>query len=226
VYLALVVPITFDLLAVHSEPLSKGSGFRGQGHFGQLGRSTNLGTNTANPTPTTVTGLAGAIAVSAGDAHSLALLNDGTVRAWGENDGGQLGDGTLTDRSAPTRVGSLTGVMAVAAGGNHSLALAADGSVWAWGANASGQLGDGSTVTRNLPVRVSGLTDVVAIAAGSQHSLAIRADGSVWAWGSNAQGQLGFTNGIGMAPIPREIPGLLLFGHIRPQKVEAAPVGK
>jgi alpha-tubulin suppressor-like RCC1 family protein len=188
----------------------------GNNFFGELGRATNVGSNTANPTPQQIAGLSGVIAVAALGSHSLALLNDGTVRGWGANTLGQLGDSSLVNRSSPVRAGTLTGIVAIAAGGEHSLALASDGSVWAWGGNSQGQLGDGSTTNRTSPVRVAGLTDVVGIAAGGAHSLAVKSDGTVWAWGSNGSARLGFDDGIGLAPTPRQISGLLLFGYVRP----------
>ncbi|MDP3000959.1 MAG: hypothetical protein Q8N47_25985 [Bryobacterales bacterium] len=125
----------------------------------------------------------GFAAIAAGGAHSLAVWSDGTVRAWGLNDSGQLGDGSTANRLTQVPVSGLTGVLAVAGGANHSLALKSDGTVWAWGNNAYGQLGDGGSTNRLTPVLVSGLTGVVAIAGGTYHSLALRADGTVWVWG-------------------------------------------
>ncbi len=66
-----------------------------------------------------------AIAACGGQAttgHSLALLKDGTVAAWGANNVGQLGDGTTTDRPAPFQSRAVSGVASVAAGSYHSLA--------------------------------------------------------------------------------------------------------
>ncbi len=66
-----------------------------------------------------------AIAACGGQAttgHSLALLKDGTVAAWGDNEVGQLGNGTTTDRPAPFQSRAVSGVVSVAAGGYHSLA--------------------------------------------------------------------------------------------------------
>ena len=68
-------------------------------------------------------GLAGVTAVAAGSSHSLALKSDGTVRAWGHNYYGQLGDLTTSYRTAPVPVVDLSGVIAIAAGYSHSLAL-------------------------------------------------------------------------------------------------------
>jgi alpha-tubulin suppressor-like RCC1 family protein len=132
----------------------------GSNYRGQLGDGTTCddahpeNCNRTRPVP--VVGvkrspfLVGAVALSAGTEHSLALLEGGRVRAWGGNDHGQLGDGTaVPERDRPVVVlgpdgtGQLTGVKSVAAGNVHSLALARDGTVWAWGHNIWGQLGAG-----------------------------------------------------------------------------------
>ena len=54
-----------------------------------------------------ISGLTGVTAIAAGKTYSLALLADGTVRAWGGNGSGQLGDGTTTGRNTPVAVGGL-----------------------------------------------------------------------------------------------------------------------
>ncbi|UUZ96203.1 S-layer homology domain-containing protein [Paenibacillus sp. P25] len=130
-------------------------------------------------------------AIAAGNYYALALAADGTVWAWGDNSGGQLGDGTLSPRRTPINIASLNGIQAIAAGRGHSLALKNDGTVWAWGYNAFGQLGDGSTTNRTAPGQVMNMPQVTAIAAGSFHSLAVKSDGTVWAWGYNIFNQLG-----------------------------------
>jgi alpha-tubulin suppressor-like RCC1 family protein len=80
-----------------------------------------------------VPNLYGVVAVDAGDSHSLALRNDGTVWGWGTNANGELGDGTSSASSLPLRVRDLTGCVAICAGTNLSLAVRSDGSVWGWG---------------------------------------------------------------------------------------------
>ncbi|RKH46669.1 kelch-like protein [Corallococcus sp. AB050B] len=131
------------------------------------------------------------IALAASELHSIALRQDGTVWACGDNDFGQLGDGTTVQRVSPVQVSGLAGITAVSARWMHSAALRQDGTVWGWGNNVQGQLGDGTAITRFTPVQVQGLTDSTAIATGLYHSLALRADGTVWAWGNNGMGQLG-----------------------------------
>ena len=139
---------------------------------------------------------------------SIALLQDGTLRAWGWNHDGQLGDGTVTDRATPVPVVGLTDVVGVAMGRTHALALHADGTVWGWGENIYGALGTGTDKDSLVPVQVQELTDVVMVAAGWSGSLALRADGTVWTWGQNFSGQLG--NGTIDDPsyTPLQVPGI------------------
>jgi alpha-tubulin suppressor-like RCC1 family protein len=73
----------------------------------------------------------------------------GTVRAWGNNFNGQLGNGTVAVSGTPVEVTGLSGAVAVAGGSLHSLALKSDGTVWVWGYNADGEVGNGS-VTNTL----------------------------------------------------------------------------
>jgi hypothetical protein len=112
--------------------------------------------------------------ISAGNYHNLALLNNGTVAAWGMNKNGQLGDSTTTGRTTPATVSGATGVTAVSAGGQHSLALLSNGTAMSWGLNESGQLGIGSTTSSDVPVPVTGLAGLIGVSGGGGHSLAFR----------------------------------------------------
>ena len=148
--------------------------------------------NPGNNSITTVSGVAlGSApgnfqAVAAGRGHGLAVLQNGTVLAWGGNSLGQLGDGTTADRYVPGPVSGLTNVTKVASSAFSNLALKSDGTLWAWGNNNEGQLGDGTQTHRFTPVQVSGLTGVIAIASGDNHSVALKSDGTVMSWGAAA----------------------------------------
>ena len=86
--------------------------------------------------------------------HTVALLSDGTVWAWGGNGAGQLGDNTRTNRHTPIQVHNLTNATSVAAGRAHTVALRADGTAWAWGDNGNGALGSGTMMMSSIPVQV------------------------------------------------------------------------
>jgi alpha-tubulin suppressor-like RCC1 family protein len=147
------------------------------------------------------------LAVSTRGNHSLGLLSNGTVWAWGSNSAGQLGDGTALYRLAPVQVSRLSNVTALAAGTHHSLALDGAGTVWSWGLNSHGRLGDRTAASRLTPGKVPDLPSIKALAAGEAHSLALDNDGKVWAWGSNSHGQLGDgTTTDRFAPV--QVPGL------------------
>jgi RHS repeat-associated protein len=131
--------------------------------------------------------------LAAGEFFSLAVRGDGSVRAWGDNSHGEIGDGGACGTTCPTEVTvpGLPTILQVAAGNDHALAASTDGRVFAWGSNNHGQLGNGTTADAATPVQVSGLTGVVEVAAAGDSSFALTADGKVYAWGENDDGQLG-----------------------------------
>lgn len=135
-----------------------------------------------------VPGISGLQSVAAGQAHAIALQNDGTVLSWGRNDSGQLGVGSTTGNYTPSAVPGLSGVVAIAAAGEFSLALKGDGTVYGWGRFVGTAQ---QSAVQTSPTLVSGLASVTRIAAGQTHALALRSDGSVWAWGLNSYGEVG-----------------------------------
>jgi alpha-tubulin suppressor-like RCC1 family protein len=157
--------------------------------------------------PVGVVGLKFVENVSAGGAHSLAVLADGSVVAWGSDEFGQLGDGGSLSSNVPVEVSGLKGVKEVAAGGTHSLALLTNGTVMSWGNNEHGQLGDGTVAESNVPVAVKGLSNVREIAAGENHSLALLTNGTVMAWGNNEEGALG-TGSLKSSNVPVAVKNL------------------
>ena len=133
--------------------------------------------------------LTGINTIRAGENHTCALFNNGTMRCWGRNHVGQLGYGTTvpvgtTPANVPytTTDVPLLGVgTKLAVGGNHTCALLNNGLVRCWGNNQYGQLGynttenlgDGEPISSFGYVNLGG--NAVKLAAGPRTHL--RADG-------------------------------------------------
>ena len=184
----------------------------GNNAYGEVGD----GTTERRVMPVQIGGVTGAVQLATGGGgHSLAVLPDNTVRAWGSDSSGQLGIGTRIFRTTEVRPVNGTDFIAISAGSRHSLALKSDGRVFAVGENGSNQLGDGTQVSRATlgPVRatlepLSDLTGVVEIAAGGSHSLARKSDGTVWAWGSDYEGRLGNDGEFNSSNLPVRVASL------------------
>ncbi|MCU1371630.1 MAG: regulator of chromosome condensation [Ilumatobacteraceae bacterium] len=173
-----------------------------------LNGSGQLGTDSVpsySPVPVQVTGLtSGVAAISAGDAHSCAVVLFG-AKCWGSNANGQLGNGATGAAPvlAPVPVSGLaTGVTAISAGEGHSCAVAA-GAVDCWGSNGSGRLGNDSLTASSVPVAVPGLTaGASAISAGHARTCAV-VSGVASCWGSEIGGGNGnYTATKSSVPLP------------------------
>ncbi len=166
----------------------------GDNSYHQLGiKKDQLDVQTlASSKPVQVRQLNKVTAIAAGARHSLALRADNTVRAWGDNSYGQLGNGTKENSEAVRQVFFLDRAGAISAAGFSSAALLIDGTVRTWGANQHGHLGNGRrTGTQLQPGRVEDLGAVTAIAMGTGHLVVLKEEGAVWAWGGNESGQTG-----------------------------------
>ncbi|MDY0003086.1 MAG: hypothetical protein RBU30_17435 [Polyangia bacterium] len=135
----------------------------------------------------------GILQVATGGEHSCALLGSGTVRCWGDNTYGQLGDGSYTASTSPRTVVGLSNAVDLACGSYHTCAVRADKTVVCWGQNEAGQLGNQSQIGSTVPVQVASLTNVGDITAGNEHTCAVDSSGAatVKCWGANYNGQLG-----------------------------------
>jgi alpha-tubulin suppressor-like RCC1 family protein len=172
----------------------------GANRFGQVGN----GAASFSPVtvPVKIAGLAQVTGISAGSDSSLATETSGisavtSVWAWGNNDGGQLGDGTMAGHSTPERVTGLpVSIAGVSVGSQFAAVLGTDGSVWGWGVNDLGQLNFAPSRPVTRPVNeIAAGSRITQISAGFLHMLALRSDGTVLGWGSNFFSQLG--NGLG-----------------------------
>jgi len=165
----------------------------GRNNFGALGD----GTTTDRTVPTQVIGLtSGVKSVAISTFSTCALLENGSVRCWGKNDFGQVGDGTTTDRTVPTQVTGLTsGVKFIGKGPSHACALLSTNQVSCWGRNQDGEIGDSSFNIQNFrssPSAVSGQpSNVIALVVTGAGGCIISNLGAVSCWGNNERGTIG-----------------------------------
>lgn len=129
-----------------------------------------------------------------GAGHTIAIKEDGTLWAWGQNAAGALGDGTTIDRNIAIQIGTDNNWKTLAAGENHSLGVRTDGTLWAWGDNFYGELGIGSDTDQYNPIQVGNSNDWKSVFAGNYRSFAIKKNGTLWGWGAGGWGALGIGN--------------------------------
>jgi alpha-tubulin suppressor-like RCC1 family protein len=120
--------------------------------FGQLGN----GTTKNSATPKDVSGLtSGIVAVDTNQFQGCAVTSSGGAKCWGNNHGGELGNGTTTSSLTPVDVTGLTTAVGISTGlSSDSCALTSGGGAKCWGSNPYGQLGDGTMMPRSIPVDV------------------------------------------------------------------------
>lgn len=192
----------------------------GNNHYGQTGIGTECtynsyinGCNGAYgiSTPTQVNLPVGrtAEAVATGFAHTCAILDDGSVWCWGNNNYGQLGVGNSSNsgnwRFSPSEVimPSGTSAIAISLGDEHSCMVVDDGRLFCWGNNGYGQLGDGTSTSKNIPTQILSIFQYISVSLGSSHSCAITTLKSLNCWGWNNYQQLGINSGTYQSTTPQ-----------------------
>lgn len=151
-----------------------------------------------------VEGLANVAQIVLGNGSVYAVLDDGSVWAWGSNKYGLLGAGLESEfEVAPVQVKGLTDVQTIETGLNSAFALKKDGTVAGWGSNFEGVLGpdfDGRNST--VPVMITGVQDARSVAVTHQGAYAVLKDNAVIGWDNKSRDLFG--GGAG----PVKIPGL------------------
>ena len=181
----------------------------GRASDGRLGNDSTSG-NFTEPDEVDITGSFGFLSMSAGPAHTCAILEvsgNNRTYCWGGGSSGQLGVGGNSDLSFPDEVSNGRGYSTVTAGEDHTCGIDGDGAAHCWGRNQSGQLGDGgdeSQVNEPLEVDAPDGKGFSAVTAGSEFSCGIAEDGVAYCWGTGNHGRLGdgTTGGEQSSPHP------------------------
>ncbi len=147
--------------------------------------------NVLSPTLVSATASQRYLDIDAGQFHTCAVRDDGSVECWGQNTFGQLGD-MSAGGSTPTLVMGLPEIRDIDCGYYHCCGHTRSGDeLWCWGAGDSGQLGRGGVVSRATAGRVVGLGAVSSFVTGAFHTCAVDTRAELWCWGANESGQLG-----------------------------------
>jgi alpha-tubulin suppressor-like RCC1 family protein len=184
----------------------------GSNESGELGIDATTGPDTCGSglpcsiTPRALESLSGVTVVSAGYQAACAILSGGTVKCWGDNVDGELGEGTTSGpescyagpcSASPVALAGLSGVTGISVGqGTPLCALLTGGTVECWGLNSEGDVGDemacDAGVCPSPPSMVAGLTGVTAVSAGGAFACALLSTGTVQCWGDNTYATLGY----------------------------------
>jgi alpha-tubulin suppressor-like RCC1 family protein len=177
----------------------------GWNYYGQLG----IGDDISQPSPVEVLGLGTpnvtpyAVQIACGSYHTCAILSDNTMKCWGSNDKGQLGNNGQTGNTgsyylSPVQVPGMS-VVQIALGDSHTCAILSDNTMKCWGNNYQGALGTGNRIDQPSPAGVVGLDTpnvtpyAVQITCGVSHTCAILSDHTLKCWGYNNVGALGIS---------------------------------
>lgn len=188
----------------------------GENALGQLGKgnTTDLGGNSGEISSLSAINLGTgrtAFTIAAGNSHVCAILNDGSVKCWGNNSSGQLGldsaaaamgdgGGEMGDSLATVNLGASRTAIAISAGSEHTCAILDNETLKCWGNNSVGQLGQDSTTTYGAsagsmstlsPVSLGVGRTVRQVVAFGDSTCAFLDNSVVKCWGENASGQLG-----------------------------------
>ena len=164
--------------------------------------------------------------------HACVLLDDESVKCWGSNSSGQLGQGDTDNRGdnqnemgdnlPPINLGEGRRVKAIGAGFYHTCALLDNGSVKCWGGHSTsgssyGTLGQGNTERlgdgpnemgdnlTEVDLGGSGSAKAIRISVGSFHTCALLETHLLKCWGYNGHGQLGLGNNRNQGDDPNEM---------------------
>lgn len=135
--------------------------------------------------------------IKSGFNHVCAIASDDTVKCWGDNQYGQLGNTSNVDSSTAVVGSGLSGVKQLAAGAYHTCAATA-AAISCWGRNDASQLGSSGITDMNVPTQTGTVrANVIQLVAGLSHTCAMSGT-TVECWGSNVSKQLSGTSAGGV----------------------------
>lgn len=185
----------------------------GRNLHGQLG----IGDDMDRDTPTKITAITGMIKelITNNYYSTYAIMEDGSLYAWGRNYDGELGVGDKVNKNTPTKVNLPGKIKELIKYSTSIYTILEDGSLYVWGNNESSQLGVGDDLDRNTPTKVNLpskikelIIDSSSARIDSSSAYAILEDGSLYAWGNNYDGKLGVGKSTNTIYTPEQVTGI------------------
>jgi alpha-tubulin suppressor-like RCC1 family protein len=203
----------------------------GTNFTGQLGAGTTTGPEICNDLPCStrpiaVTGGRRFSQVNAGRLHTCGLTPLNVAFCWGDNRGGQLGNGTAAGpeqcrfapcSTTPVRVVGGLQFNQIDGGTFHTCAVTSNNVAYCWGQNEAGRLGNGTFNQSSLtPSKVRGGIHFRVVSAGGFSTCGITPENVAYCWG------YGGTLGDGTTTRqPKPVP---VVGGLHFRRVDVGPV--
>ncbi|MBC7754554.1 MAG: hypothetical protein H7Z71_09975 [Moraxellaceae bacterium] len=166
------------------------------------------------------------LSISSGVTHSCGIdasLSSGTLKCWGSNLYGQLGEGSQIDRRVPSVVDASSVYLQVSVGTQHTCAITSLNKLKCWGLNNFGQLGLGNSIDSSIPLIVDAGTNYLSVSVGGNTSCAITASSQLKCWGYNGYGSIG-DNTTTNRNVPTDVNAGTLYKFISMGAVNACAI--
>ena len=169
----------------------------GAGGSGQLGNGGTTYQTSSKTQPSALTGVSGLS--NAKGQHSCAIMADKTIKCWGYNDHGQVGNNATANQLTPTLITTISDIENISSSNHTTCAVKTDGAAWCWGWASWNQLGNGSNADKFVPTEVPNVSGAIQISAGYTHTCVVLADTTIKCWGRNNNSELGDGTATGRA---------------------------
>lgn len=180
----------------------------GSNSAGQAGQGDDFHSNVITK-PMLVRGLRAfeskALMVACGETHTLCMLRNGLVYAWGKGDDGRLGCGrSVVSASEPLKLEDAPRALNIAAGIQHSAILGRDKSLYTFGSGDGGRLGHGTHENQYKPCIVQSLgKNVMQVDLGPLCTAAVTENGHLFIAGQLSSSEAGAAD---MTQFPLDTP--------------------
>lgn len=138
-----------------------------------------------------------------------AIMKDGSLYMWGDNDYGQLGIGTTNAQDQPVKILDNVKEFQFSQDGKTCAAITKKGELYMWGDNDYGLVGNGSyqpCLTAPFPISIDKTISKFIFSPDNDNSAAITSNHELYMWGNNSKHQISKED-TGIVRMPQRIMG-------------------